>query len=192
MDALTEMAFRITEMERYIRNLVRYVTVTEDPVDGKVRAVDKGGGDGGKDLPLPPQPWAEVGAPRDGGNGTTWRPPKPGQQMLCLTPSGKLGQGILIPAAFSNDCAAPSQSADEHVETIGNARTTMKDGSHKLEVGGASVEVTPGKITVKAAEIVLEGNVHLGGEGGQLVHRKGDVDSGGDVAVGAATKVFAV
>jgi phage baseplate assembly protein gpV len=191
MDALQEMVFRLTELERRVRNMVRHVEVVEDPVDGLVETVDKGGGDG-KDLPMPPLPWAEVGSPRQGGNGTTWRPPKKGQKMVLFSPSGNLGEGILFPAAFSNDCAAPSNSADEHVETIGDVRTTMKNGSHKTEVGGASVEVTPGKITIECGEIVLKGNVHLGDEGGQLVHRKGDDDSDGDVAVGSASKVYAV
>jgi phage baseplate assembly protein V len=186
------MVFRLTELERRTRNQLRYVTVDEvDAAKGLVKATDYGGGEG-KDLPLPWLPWGEVGAPRQGGNGTTWRPPTKGMKMLLVCPSGNIGEGFLMPAAFSNDCAQPSQSGDEHVETIGNAKTTMKDGSHKLEVAGASIEVTPGKITIECGEIVLKGNVHLGGEGGQLVHRKGDVDSDSDVAVGSASKVYAV
>lgn len=51
---------------------------------------------------------------------------------------------------------------------------------------------SPGKIVLEAPEIVLKGNVHLGDEGGALVHRKGDVDSDGDAAVGSASKVYAV
>lgn len=48
------------------------------------------------------------------------------------------------------------------------------------------------KVVIVSPTIVLEGTVHLGGEGGQLVHRKGDMDSDGDAAVGSATKVYAL
>lgn len=51
--------------------------------------------------------------------------------------------------------------------------------------------VAPVSLTIVSPEIVLEGEVHLGGKGGRLVHRKDDVDSGGDAAVGSATKVYA-
>lgn len=52
--------------------------------------------------------------------------------------------------------------------------------------------ISGGTITITGTKIILNGEVHLGGEGGQLVHRKNDVDSGGDTATGSATKVYAV
>ncbi|GJE54585.1 phage baseplate assembly protein domain-containing protein [Methylobacterium thuringiense] len=52
--------------------------------------------------------------------------------------------------------------------------------------------VSSGTITFTAPKIILNGEVHLGGEGGELVHRKGDKDSDGDTAEGAASKVYAV
>jgi hypothetical protein len=58
--------------------------------------------------------------------------------------------------------------------------------------GDTSVLITGDRIELTATTIVLSGAVHLGGEGGALVHRKGDVDSDGDIAEGAATKVYAV
>lgn len=48
------------------------------------------------------------------------------------------------------------------------------------------------KLHFKAPNIILEGDVDLGGTGGKLVHRKGDADSAGDTAVGSATKVRAL
>ena len=55
----------------------------------------------------------------------------------------------------------------------------------KITCGSASIEIADGKIT-------LTGEIHLGGTGGKLVHRKDDVDSGGDTAVGSSSKVYAV
>ncbi|ACL57416.1 phage baseplate assembly protein domain-containing protein [Methylobacterium nodulans] len=48
-------------------------------------------------------------------------------------------------------------------------------------------------VHIVAPEIVLEGTVYLGGKSGaKLVHRKDDLDSDGDIAVGSASKVYAV
>ncbi len=60
-----------------------------------------------------------------------------------------------------------------------------------VTIGGTTITMSGGKVHIKSGTIVLEGDVHLGGEGGQLVHRKGDADSSGDLAVGSATKVYA-
>lgn len=62
----------------------------------------------------------------------------------------------------------------------------------RLKVGDSFLEISGGGITMKATKIVLDGELHLGGEGGQLVHRKGDADSDGDTAVGSASRVYAV
>lgn len=76
------------------------------------------------------------------------------------------------------------------------------DQGQKVHFLRDGVLVETGKpVTVKGSDITLEAtgkivlkapNVHLGDEGGKLVHRKGDVDSDGDVAVGSAAKVWAV
>lgn len=56
------------------------------------------------------------------------------------------------------------------------------------------IKITTETFEVVATDIVLNGTVALGGPkgSGKLVHRKDDVDSDGDAAVGSATKVTAV
>jgi phage baseplate assembly protein gpV len=187
-----ELYYRIAELERMLRNMVRFVEVDEvDAAKGTAKATDRGGGEG-KDLPLPQLPWAETGAPRSGGNGTTWRPPAKGQRMMCVSPSGRLSDGMLFPASFSDAAGQPSDKGDEHVETIGNARITYRNNSVLLECGGSKIHMTPDGITLTAVKIVTDGETHLGGDGGKLLHRKGDTDSAGHAAVGSASKVYAV
>lgn len=187
-----DVYFRLAELERMLRNMVRFVEVDEvDAAKGTAKTTDRGGGEG-KDLPLPQLPWAETGAPRSGGNGTTWRPPSKGQRMMVISPSGRLSDGMLFPASFSDAAGQPSDKGDEHVETIGKTRVTYRGDSVTIEHDGMTFRMGGGKVKITAPEIVFEGNVRLGGEGGQLLHRKGDVDSGGDVAVGSATRVWAV
>lgn len=73
-----------------------------------------------------------------------------------------------------------------------NARENDSNVPLRLKTGDSVIEVSGGGITLKASKIVLDGVVHLGGEGGQLLHRKGDADSDGDTAVGSASRVYAV
>lgn len=74
-------------------------------------------------------------------------------------------------------------------------------GNFNLDVGGDTVITTAGttdmasggKFTQYAPTITLEsGDVNLGSDGGEPLHRKGDIDSDGDVAVTHASKVKAV
>jgi hypothetical protein len=109
-----------------------------------------------------------------------------------LSPSGRLSDGMLFHAAFSDAAGAPSDKTDEHVETRGNSKMTMRDGSILFECGGSQIHMTPEGITLTAVKIVTDGETHLGGDGGALLHRKGDQDQAGHKAVGSATKVYAV
>lgn len=128
LDQVLELTYRVAEAERRVRNVMRYVEVTEvDPAKGVAKVIDRGGGEG-KDLPSDWLPWMELGAPRGGGNGTTWRPPTKGQRAIWFSPSGNLAEGILINGGFSNAAGQPSQSGDEHVETIGQTRVTYRPG----------------------------------------------------------------
>lgn len=162
---------RVPEMHRMIRNIVRYGEVDDvDPVKGVFKLKDDGGSPE-QTLQTDWIPWAEIG-----GQTKTWTPPKKGQRMVIFSPSGNIADAIGFPAQFSNANTAPSDKGDENVEVIGNTRITL----------------TANQVTIESPKIVLKGEVHLGDEGGQLLHRKGDVDSDGDVAVGSATRVYAV
>lgn len=162
---------RIVETERRVRNMMRYVNVVEvDPAKGLVRVKDDGS-DPDQTFESDWIPWME-----QAGQTKTWTPPSVGQPMMMLSPSGNMADAIAVSGRFSNQNGQPSQKGDENVETIGDT-TITRSGS---------------KVTIKSPTIVLDGEVHLGGAGGKLVHRKDDVDSAGDVATGSATKVYAV
>lgn len=148
-----ELTFRLEETERRIRNMVRFPVLTElDAAKGLAKSIDKGGGEG-KDLPLPFLPWAEVAGPHGGGNRTTWRPPQPGQRMMLLSPSGNLAEGLLIPAGFSNAAGPPSQSGDEHVETIGATKTTLTPDGIKTET--KNVEHKADAYVIRSARVSI-------------------------------------
>lgn len=116
--------------------------------------------------------------------GLTSHPPK-GAHGLALLVNGRPDQSVFLGIEHPNHRpkAIP----------VGTTALYNQYGDI-IKVFEKLVEVVTETFLVKAsAKIVLEApEVHLGAEGGQLVHRKGDVDSDGDAAVGSATKVYAV
>ena len=73
-------------------------------------------------------------------------------------------------------------------------------GDLAIKVEGGTLIETAGKTSINSGEtarlnaprFIADAVVDLGGEGGMYLHRRGDQDSDGDVAVGAASKVRAV
>ena len=160
------------DIERRVHNLVRPARVAEvDPAKGLVK-VAYATDDEGKDVVSPWIPWTE----RAGGI-KTWTPPSVGEQVHMFSPSGDVsGHSWVLPGGFSDAHKQPHDKGAEHV----------------MSIGGTTIHAKDGEIRLTASKIVLAGDVHLGGDGGELVHRKGDKDSDGDTAVGSATKVYAV
>lgn len=112
--------------------------------------------------------------------------PLKGSQVLLIQADGE--DGKLYAIAF----APPADRIDQN-KPGENRIKNLKTGALFEQNEDGSVNINaPGKLTINAPDIVLEGNTHLGGEGGELVHRKDDLDSDGDAAVGSATKVYAV
>ncbi len=162
---VTTLIRRVAEIERRLRNVVRYGKVEEVDYDkGLVRIKDG-------NLLSGWMPWHDTG-----GAIKTWTPPSKGQVAVMFSPSGDIAQGIAFAGQFSNENRAPHDKGSEY----------------KMTIGGTSILITGDKITFRTDQIVFDADVHLGGEGGQLVHRKGDLDSDGDAAVGAASRVYAV
>lgn len=99
-----------------------------------------------------------------------------GEQVAVVSENGDLTDALVDFSTYSND----------------NPRENAEDVPLRLKAGDSIIEISGSGITLKASKIVLDGEVHLGGEGGQLLHRKGDADSAGDTAVGSASRVYAV
>lgn len=81
--------------------------------------------------------------------------PSGGQGMMMISPDGDFSQAFGIPHHWSDDNPSPSQDGDEDVDVRGSAKDTTRSDSRKIEVGGSSVEIREGSITLKAARIDL-------------------------------------
>jgi len=119
--------------------------------------------------------------------------PPVGSQVNCLV-DWRGEDGAVIGGVHSDGDPSPLGSADEVRIVSAGLDVTINTATGAVSVtsqGAITIE-SAGEVRIKAATIVLEGDVHLGGDGGELVHRRGDLDSGGDAALGSAAKVFAL
>ncbi|CAK7255583.1 MULTISPECIES: phage baseplate assembly protein V [unclassified Shinella] len=162
---------RLQELERRNNNRRRTGTIAEGPDDkGRYRVeLSRQGG-----VPYL-TPWIRpktVGA----GNVKLDVVYAIGEQVDVVSESGDLTDARIDFGMYSDD----------------NPRENDTNVPLRLKVGDSIMEISGSGITLKASKIVLDGEVHLGGEGGQLLHRKGDADSDGDTAVGSASRVYAV
>ena len=81
-----------------------------------------------------------------------------GEPVLVLSPGGEIGRhSRVLPAGPVDDHPSPG-TAEGHGEivTIGNATFAIKDGEITASVGGASIKIEAGVITLKAAAIRME------------------------------------
>lgn len=129
-----------------------------------------------------PLPWLTIAAGAD----KTWRCPSVGEQVLVLSPSGDLANGVIICGAYSTQNPAPSQDADEWliawrdgaecryntttgalnvigVTTINiecNGKTTISiGGDADVTIGGAAnIDVT-GNTNIKTPTLALDGDM---------------------------------
>lgn len=113
-------------------------------------------------------PWVQV--QEAAGQSGTHFPVKIGDPLRLLSANGELGpQSLAIRDGYTADAQNP---------------TDRKQGEMAI--------AHDGPVRIRGSKIILEGEIHLGGEGGELVHRKGDQDTDGDIAVGSASRVFAL
>lgn len=164
---------RVVEAHRRIAVMSLPGKVAEKDPDKRMLRLRIGKTSDGRDILGPWCRWQEATA----GGMRIHSEPAVNEQMTLFSASGTVGAAsIAMPATYDKDHEAPSKSSDTAVFTRGAGR----------------IELGPQGVKIIGSKIVLEGETHLGGEGGQLVHRKGDSDSDGDTAVGSASKVYAL
>ena len=171
-DIMADAYKRIAELERRFQNQRRSGTVYEVDDDKMLARVNLADDADGEPFLGPWMAWKTIAA----GGVKVNIPPTVGQQVEVTSESGDIADGTIDLSSKSTENSLPA----------------AKGGGGHLTFDGGSILFGDGKIHLKAGDIILEGNTHLGGEGGQLVHRKGDADDAGNLAVDSATKVYAL
>lgn len=157
--------FALSEGERAQANMIRVGRVTEVDAAQALAKLRVGGFD---------TDWLPWAVHRAGGTRTA-SAPTVGEQRLLFSPFGDDGQGVIGPAIYQEDHAAPTDSATvEATEFSDGTRVEYDTASHTLTVtvqGGPvlltadTVTVTADSVTVDAAETTFTGNVTIEGDG---------------------------
>lgn len=136
---------------RLIENLIRLGTVAQVDVTAARVRVQTG------ELLTTWLPWLTIRAGAD----AMWNPPTVGEQVLLLSPSGQLTQGVALTGVYSN--ASPANGNRE-----GLSRTTYRDGAviEYDSVANALRAELPAGATVQliaTGGITIEGDIALTG-----------------------------
>ena len=117
----------IAELSRRLENLIRIGIVAEvDHAARRVR-VDSGGLQ---------TDWLKWCAGRAGAT-RTWSPPTVGEQVMILSPSGELANGIVMPSIYSDSLDTPSDDSNLHIaEFPDGARITYNHATGALTASG--------------------------------------------------------
>ncbi|OSM01661.1 phage baseplate assembly protein V [Magnetofaba australis] len=153
------MSALIAEVSRQLENLVRVGRV-ESVNYGTARAQVRFG-----DLVTAPLPWITQRAHAD----VTWRAPEEGEQVLVLSPSGELTQGVILPALYQNAYPQPDNVASRHrVRYADGALMEHDRAAHRLLIdltaSGGTLEIKTGSshVVIAPHSVTIRGDViHL-------------------------------
>lgn len=156
------LEYRMAELERLIRNMIRIGTVKT--LAGSRVVVQSG------DLVTAPLPWVT----RRAGNDRDWWAPEPGEQVLLVCPCGDPALGVVIPAIYRDDFPEPGDGPSIHRTCYADTAVVEYD-----RAGHALSATIPGAIRATAPDITLTGPVRIDG----TLHVTGAVTS--DTSIGA-------
>jgi phage baseplate assembly protein V len=150
MKVLVEMMERIARLEQRAAHSSIHGTVEQ--VDAKKQLVRlKLGETEGKPYLSPWVPYGQFA-----GKLKIHTPPTKGQNMAIFSPTGDPEQGVVMPFTFNKAFASPSQEEGENVMTFpGGVKAVVKEGHVFFSVGGSSITITAGNITIKSASVTF-------------------------------------
>ncbi len=162
------MSAALTDTQRRLANIIRIGTIEEaDFATARVKVRF------GEIL----TGWLPFGGQRAGGM-RVWNPPSVGEQVVVLSPSGDLTQGVAIPGLYSDAKPAPGSTGTA-------VNIVFPDGSTLSWDGGDLVFTSTAAVKIVAPTIRLEGAVTVIGN----IDQTGGITSSGDhVAQGVSLK----
>ena len=183
------MNFAAAEIERLLANLIRVGVVTAlDEANARVQV--KVGG-----LSTDWLPWitARAGATR------TWSAPRPGEQVLVLSPYGDPAQAVALPAIYQDAYQAPAASKDVDRVVFPDGAVVQYDSAAKVltvtTAGNVIINCTQAtvnasdSVTLNTPQTTCTGNLRVNGntvvDGTTL--SKGKITGQGGLAVSGGT-----
>ncbi|MEN5089275.1 phage baseplate assembly protein V [Pseudomonas protegens] len=133
----------LATLARLIENLIRFGVVAEVQMTPPRVRVETG------ELTTTWLPWLALRAGAD----KEWDPPTAGEQVLLISPSGQLGNGVALTGLFSDSAPANGDRAGLHRRTYSDGTVIEYDSvAHHLNAtlapGGTTNLVSDGGITI--------------------------------------------
>jgi phage baseplate assembly protein V len=164
---IARLAGRLAELERRVENMQRHGTVAKvDAETSRVRLII-----GGTEEAPMLSPW--VRPAQIAGALKVHALPSVGQTMTLFSPGGEMAAGVALPFTWSNDNAAPSDSAAENVVTFGSVRVELTAGGLKITAGGTIVDITSDGVAVEG-DTLTHNDIFIGD-----THQHTQVEPGG-------------
>jgi len=165
--------YALADLTKRLSNIIRIGTIFEINYQTAKARVKIG------ELETDFLPWANSNS----GSNNIWNPPEIDEQVVILSPSGDLSQAIILPSLYKNNAS----NSDQNIKSItyqdgSKISFNVSSGTLDLDlkgdviikvVGNANIEGDNINIT-SSSNITLDGNVDLGGSGGQPIARIGD------------------
>lgn len=165
--------YALSDLAKRLSNVIRIGTIFEINVQTAKARVKIG------ELETDFLPWANSNS----GSNNSWNPPEIDEQVIILSPSGDLSQAVILPSIYKNNAS----NSDQNIKSItyqdgSKISFNVSSGTLDLDlkgdlaikvVGNANIEGD--NISIKgSSNITLDGNIDLGGSGGQPIARIGD------------------
>ena len=165
--------YALSDLAKRLSNIIRIGAIFEINVQTAKARVKIG------ELETDFLPWANSNS----GSNNSWNPPEIDEQVIILSPSGDLSQAVILPSLYKNNASDSDQNIKSITYQDGSKISfNVSSGTLDLDlkgdvaikvVGNANIEGDNINIT-GSSNITLDGNVNLGGSGGQGVARIGD------------------
>lgn len=156
----------IADLSRLIENLIRFGVIAQVQMTPPRVRVQTG------KLLTGWLPWIAVRA----GDDKDWDPPTENEQVVLLSPSGQLANGVVLTGVYSSDNPANGERAGLHRRTYADGAVIEYDSvAHHLRA------VLPGDGTT---QIISEGGLHILGP---IIHEGDYTQTGNQTITGAVT-----
>ncbi len=154
---MSEIDYRLAELERRLNSLLRLGSVAEADYGAARVRVESG------ELLTAWLPWLTARASND----RSWWAPEVGEQVLLLSPCGDPAQGVVLPAVYQS--AHPANGARQTVARIdfadgGFCEYDRESGAMTINVVGNADVTVGGKTTLVSA-----GTVEIDGGSGEIL-----------------------
>ena len=152
--------FEITELHRRVANMIQLGRVCETDYSGAIPRVRVAIGQ-------LKTAWLPVLVQRAGEDISSWLLDED-EQVLILSPSGDISQGVVLGAINQQHSPAVNQTADTHQVNYGDGAVISYDRTqHQLTVtlppGGRIKLTTPSNITI-TGDVFINGNIQASGD----------------------------